>query len=291
MSYIVSPFTPVFWKPTTDMFGAKSKYVQTWAPTDKILVQCIQLTASAPIAGADGNVPALYLKNLETGSVTSLAWQSWAMNSWATVKWRVITSLSAGIYALLLGSTESEPFCVTNVADYIERTSLIQYSMVDNRRRIDTAFVVNGERQFFDFRVPGGFMDNGWSFGVDNEQFTTSLYDSIDVHAHELTQKTFTLGGSEGVPSWYAELLNRLLTCSYVYVDGVRYSRHESDVPEIANEMEDLRSYIYTQVLQQVRFLVPEIEDANMLRLRRVGDVQDDYRVSELDGETVNRMI
>ena len=290
MSYIVSPFTPVFWKPTTDPFGAKSKYVQTWAQTDKILVQCIQLTSSAPIAGVDGDVPALSLKNLETGSVTSLAWQSWAMNSWATVKWCEVTSLSTGIYALMLGSVESEPFCVTDVDDYIERTSLIQYSMVDNRTRLDTAFVVDGERQFFDFRVPGGFMDNGWSFGVDNEQFTTSMYDSIDVHAHELTLKTFTLGGSEGVPS-YAELLNRLLTCSYVYVDGVRYSRHESDVPEIAGEMEDLRSYIYTQVLQQVKYLVPEIEDANMIRLRRVGDVQDDYRVSDIDGETVNRMI
>ena len=291
MSYIVSPFTPVFWKPTADKFGAKTQYVQTWAQTDRILVQCIQLGDGAPIVGKDGNVPSLSLKDMSTGNVSLLAWQSWALNEWATVKWCVITALQVGIYSLLLGDSESEPFCVSDEQDILNQTCLLQYSSKDNRQRMDAAFVVNGVRQFFDFRIPGGFIDNGWTFGVDNEQFTTGLYDTVDVHAHELVQKTLTLGNSEGVPVWFADLLNRLLTCTYVYVDQVRFSRHESDVPEIVSEMEGLRSYVFTQTLQQVVNLMPDVEAANIVRLRRVGEVQDDYRVAEIEGETVNRIV
>ena len=33
---IISPFTPLFFSPSTDKFGAKSKYVQLFARTDRI---------------------------------------------------------------------------------------------------------------------------------------------------------------------------------------------------------------------------------------------------------------
>lgn len=292
MSYKISPFTPVFWHPTTDKFGAKSKYTQTWKATDRILVQVLQLTSSAPIAGDyDGNAPTLRVKNVETGSTWTENWSSWSMNDWCTVKTWVMTGWSPGIYVMLLGDMESEPFCITAETELLDQTTLIQYSMIDNRRRMDTAFVVNGTRQFFDFRVPGGFKDDNWAFGVDNAQFTTSLYDTVDVHSHEMLMKTFTLGNSEGCPVWFADLLNRLLTCTYVYFDGVRYSRHESDVPEVNAEMEDLRSYIFTQTVQRVINLQPAVENANALRLRRVGEEEDDYRIADVEGETMNRMV
>ncbi len=35
------------------------------------------------------------------------------------------------------------------------------------------------------------------------------------------------MGGQEGVPVHFAEMLNRLLTRSYVYFDGVRYARKD----------------------------------------------------------------
>ena len=48
---IISPFTPLFFSPSTDKFGAKSKYVQLFARTDRIFVELI-LTAKEqePIA-------------------------------------------------------------------------------------------------------------------------------------------------------------------------------------------------------------------------------------------------
>ena len=38
---IISPFTPLFFSPSTDKFGAKSKYVQLFARTDRIFVELI----------------------------------------------------------------------------------------------------------------------------------------------------------------------------------------------------------------------------------------------------------
>lgn len=77
-----------------------------------------------------------------------------------------------------------------------------------------------GMQYFFDFRVPGGFKDGGWTFGVDNEQFITSDEDIVELYSHEYTTMLFTLGNAMGCPVWFAELLNRVLCCNYVYSMG-----------------------------------------------------------------------
>ena len=259
------------------MFGMESKCVQTWAPSDHILVEVLSFSDDYGLSGVEGSVPALYVNNLESGARYAQNWKTWAMNSDVTVYWSIISGLLPGIYSLTLG-VDSEPFCVSDDVSILEQTTLIQYSMVDNRRRLDGVFLIGGVRNFFDFRVHGGFKDDNWVFGVDNEQFTNHLYDVLDVYSHEQIVKTFTMGGSIGCPIWFGELLNRLLTCSYVYFDGVRYSRHEADVPEVAQELEGLRSYVMTQNLQKVMNLDPAVERANALRLRRVGQVSDDFR-------------
>ena len=93
--------------------------------------------------------------------------------------------------------------------------------------------------------------------------------------------KALTLGNSDGCPVWFADLLNRLLCCNYVYVDGERFTRNESDVPEMNAEVEGLRSYIFTQGLRKVINLDPNIENTNLLVLRRVVHNSNDlYRVS-----------
>ena len=53
---IISPFTPLFFSPSTDKFGAKSKYVQLFARTDRIFVELI-LTAKE-------QEPIVYINNL-----------------------------------------------------------------------------------------------------------------------------------------------------------------------------------------------------------------------------------
>lgn len=262
--YIISPFTPLFFVPTTERSGARSKYVQTFSPSDRILVEVIR-------SGQD-TVPVLplYVCDLLNDSRRVQRWKIWSVNSSTTLLWSAIQGLAPGIYNVSFDTYESEPFCVTDDDLLLAQTTLLQYSMRDNRQRDDAVFVIDGMRNFFDWRIPGGLKDDGWSFGVDNEQFTSSAYDVVDVYSREVTIKTLTLGNSQGCPIWYGDLLNRVLSCTYVYVDGVRYCRHDSSVPEVNTTIEGLRSYIFKQQLQRVMLLDPTVESQNQLRLRRI---------------------
>ena len=78
------------------------------------------------------------------------------------------------------------------------------------------------------------------------------------------------LGGPVGVPVWYGELLNRVLTCPYVYFDAVRYMRNESEVPSMNTIVEGLDSFVFTQSLRKSSLADKTIEEANQVAIRRV---------------------
>lgn len=96
----------------------------------------------------------------------------------------------------------------------------------------------------------------------------------------------FTLGMSEGCPVWFAELLNRLLTCDYVYFDGVRFARKEASVPETNAVMDGLNSFVFTQNLQKVVNIDPKLTLEHQAIMRRVDTTN--YRAVN---ETNNRLI
>lgn len=257
---ILSPFTPLFFiSHKTD--GLKSDYVQTFATSDRILIELIG-------EASDNIVGQVYLEP-EHKPLFSIEWSGWAVNSKTYLRFAALR-LSPGLYSLgLSGFGQSEPFMVTDDDAILNKTTLIQYSMRNNRQRNDALFFIDGMQYFFDFRVHGGFKDSNWSFGIDNEQFVTPHADISQLYGMESTQKKFTLGTSSGVPVWFGEMLNRILVCSHVYFDGVKYSRKESDVPEISQQIEGLNSFIFTQTLQQAVNLDPVVENSNQLRIRR----------------------
>ena len=211
------------------------------------------------------------------------------MNANTTLYFIELQGMDEGMYSAIIGSRESEVFAVTSDEAVLQDTVLLQYSNHDNRQRNDAVFWIDGMQRFFDFRIPGGFKDDNWTFTVNNEQFVTSDNDRIDLFGQECTVKALTIGNSDGCPVWFADLVNRLLCCNYVYVDKVRYSRNESEVPEMNAEVEGLRSYIFTQGLQRVVNLNPSIESRNLLIMRRTDD--DDYRVSTIESETFNLIV
>lgn len=259
--YAVSPFTPIFFKPTSDQFGVGSKYMQIFAPTDQILVEIIAVSEYRTITGK--------IVDLANNGVKEIAWDVWGMNDTETLYFNVITDLACGIYCLDVNGLLSEPFQVTDDERELAETMLIQYSMRDNRQRKDGVFWIADKQYFFDFRAPGGFKDTDWTFGVNNEQFTTLDEDIVDLFSIETTQKTFTLGNTLGCPIWYADLLNRIMSCSYVYFDGERYVRKDGSVPELTQEVENLKSYVFKLVLQEVKH-VDKIESDNLIKIRRV---------------------
>ena len=268
--YRISPFTPIFFSPSGDKHGVKSLPVQVFSRTDRILIEIIATWEnSAP--------PTLIIRDIHQGDEYEYHWKSWAMNDSTALYFIELQGMDEGMYTAAIGSQVSEVFTVIADETILQDTVLLQYSNRDNKQRNDVVFWIDGMQRFFDFRIPGGFKDDNWTFNVNNEQFTTSVNDTIDLYGHETTVKALTIGNSEGCPVWFAELVNRLLCCNYVYVDEVRYTRNESEVPEMNIEVEGQKAYIFTQGLQRVVNLNPRLEERNLIILRRV--VDDNYRM------------
>lgn len=274
---IVSPFTPLFFI-SRKADGIESDYIQMFATTDRILLQLLgpkdEISAAQVLTEPGGKL--LY----------QIYFNTWDINSNTRLRFASI-SLSPGLYSVnIMGVGRSEVFRVTDNARLLEKTTLIQYSMKNNRQRNDAVFFINGMQYFFDFRVPGGFKDSNWTFAVESEQFVTPQADISQLFGLESTQKRFTLGGSMGVPVWFGEMLNRILICSHVYFDGVKYSRKEANVPELTVQLEGLNSFVFNQTLQQSTNLDPVIEQNNHAAMRRVDDTN--YRSIS---STINRLI
>lgn len=267
---IISPFTPLFFSPSTDKFGAKSKYVQIFAQTDRIFIELFSAKGERE--------PVCFINNLVTGVSVPIVLSSWDMNDEKIVYFYTISLLSCGYYNVSINGNASEVFKVTDDERELSETTLIQYSMKDNKQRLDAVWWIDGMQYFFDFRVPGGFKDGGWAFGVDNEQFVTSDEDIVELFSHEYTTQIFTLGNAIGCPVWFADLFNRILCCNYVYFDGIRYAREESNVPELNQQIEGLKSFVFNQMLQKVKTINPVLEWDNQVSIRRIQS--DSYRKS-----------
>lgn len=275
---LISPFTPLFFGINRKADGIKSPYTQVFAPTDQILIEAIcepnEETGDWTLYTEPGHVP---LQNIE--------YSIWAMNDKTELQFAVL-SPSPGQYTVQIGEVECEVFRVTDNPVELMNTTLIQYSMKDNRQRNDGVFFIDGMQRFFDFRVPGGFKDSNWSFAVEAEQFITPSSDIVQLYSLDSTQKKFTLGNSEGCPIWFAELLNRLLCCDYVYFDGERYVRKDTSAPETTVLLDGINSFVFTQSLQKVVNLDPKLTLEHQAIMRRIDDTN--YRTVN---ETVNRII
>ena len=261
----ISPFTPLHFREANESDGLPSRYIQTWAPTDQIMIQVIaEVGDTAPVAT---------LNDAHTGaSLGAIEFMEWQMNTSKLVFFAVLSGMSLGHYTVTIDGKTSEEFRVTDDASMLERTTLIQYRYKDNKQRDDVVSLIDHVIYFFDFRVPGGFKDGGWQFGVSNEQFSTQREDVVELFANEYTMKTFTMGNALGVPVWFAEHLNRLLTCSYVYFNGDRYTRSDTETPQIQSLVDGLDSFVFTQLLRKAQVLDAKMESVNQTVLRRIAD-------------------
>ncbi|MCM1139698.1 MAG: hypothetical protein NC453_14110 [Muribaculum sp.] len=262
----ISPFTPLFFD-LSKADGIESDYIQTFSTTDKILLELI--------CGKNESCIVQILDGITLAPLQQVSLTAWAMNDTTTLRFTVL-SFNPGLYIINVSGKRCEPFRVTDNPLELENTTLIQYSMKNNKQRNDAVFFINRMQYFFDWRVPGGFKDSDWTFGVENEQFVTDTADIMQLYALDSIQQKFTLGNSQGCPVWFAALLNRLLCCTYVYFDGVRYARKESSTPEMNVQLEGVNSFVFTQNLQRVINLDPVIEERNHLIMRRVNNT--DYR-------------
>lgn len=270
---IISPFTPLFFHEAKSD-GLASDYVQIFAPSDQILIEVFTLPDEECQAGVYDSATKELLFEIN--------WNSWNVN--ADVKLLFTTlSLSRGGYYIKIGTKQCLPFKVTND---LKNSVLIQYSSDSNRHRKDAIFFVDGMQRFFDFRVHGGFKDANWIFGVDSESFVDSDANVVSLYAKESLQRKFTLGTSRGCPVWLGDLLNRLMCCTYVYIDGERYVRKDASVPEITTVQEGVNSFVFNLTMQKVADGDCATELHNQALLRRIGS--DSYRTIDNDTLLIN---
>lgn len=247
---ILSPFNPIFFLGDRRSPGIECPYTQLFGCDDTILIEVIRTADETPCA--------VTLVNAETGEdVMDLARRTISIGSGEYADCYDMSGVPDGFYFLAIGDEESETFRVTSDPEMLRYTCLIEYSPAENKARRDVIGTANGERIYFSFRIPGGFKDNGWSFSVENEQFVTQLSDIVELYGMESCQYILTMGHSEGVPIWFGDLLNRLLTCKYVYIDGKRYARSESSVPEKEQTIDGTNSFVFTQKLQRINNIEP----------------------------------
>ena len=264
---IISPFTPLFFD-TYSKFRISSRYVQVFSPDDTIVIQVI-------VNNADEK-PSLVLKNEITGYEISLVWNVRNINQNTVLCFYNLKGLNEGFYKILIGNKESDVFNITSDSEKLNLTTLIKYTMSDNRSRNDAIWSVDDKTVYFSFRAPGGFKDDGWTFSVDNEQFTSANGNITELYAKDIVNKTFTLGTVIGCPIYYAALLNRILCCSYVYFDNVRCARVDNNVPEKTKLIDSVDSYIFN-------ILIRQYETSNIIdekfKIRAVNDAT--YRIVE----------
>lgn len=130
----ISPFTPLFFNPSDDIFGIQSKYVQKFAPSDQIFIEVIAFSEKGEPTGC--------MINVITGDKTPVTWGKWEMTDGIILYYCNMTGLSTGYYEFQLNGISSELFEVTDDEFKLSHTTLIQYSMKDNKQRTDRKSVV-----------------------------------------------------------------------------------------------------------------------------------------------------
>lgn len=250
---IVSPFSPIFFLGARKTDGTECPYVQIFSRADDVALQVIRAsdeTKKVPvvvdaISGTQNNA---FMSDTYSFGAQRIDHFHFNAND---------AQLANGYYYVRIGDEESEVFHITDNAYALKDSVLVEYCYGTNRRRLDVLGINGGTRLYFSFRIPGGFKDGGRAYSVDNEQFVTQTADIIEIYSIESIQQTLTIGSNEGAPIWFGDLLNRLLTCKYVYIDKQRYVRYQSSVPEFEQPLATVNSFIFTQKLQKINHIEP----------------------------------
>ncbi|GFI14063.1 hypothetical protein IMSAGC008_01613 [Muribaculaceae bacterium] len=251
---IISPFNSIFFIGHRKCSGIASRYIQTFASTDRVLIQIIR-------ASGEQQRPVVVVDEATGVTAKTLVMGTKAMSNGSYVDYCYMEDLADGLYHINVDDLDSIPFRVTSDSKILDSTVLIKYCVGNNLRRTDVLGILNSAPLYFSFRVPGGFVDDGVSFTVDNEQFITAEADIVELYSLENYQKKLMVGYSYGVPIWFGALLNKLLTCQYVYIDGVRHVRFESSVPQKEQVLIGHNSFVFSQMLQEVLYNKHFIDD------------------------------
>lgn len=226
----VGDVCPLFFSPIKNKFGLEMDYVQRFHTSDKIHIQ-VFASASEEVS--------VTLNNLVAETSTHVSLSTYNQNDNVLMYYAVLSGLDDAKYTVTVNGNASEPFEVCSSDIILEETTLIRYSHKSNNSAFDNIFWINDTQQVFEFRVEAGFKPEGYSSHISNEQYRNQMQEIEELYAVPYDVYTLTIGSSKGVPYWFAKHLNRILCLSMVEINGTKYVRSESSVPEMTQVIED----------------------------------------------------
>lgn len=237
----VGDVCPLFFSPVKDKFGLDMDYIQKFHASDKIHIQ-VFTNASEEVSAS--------LNNLSAGNSTPISLSTYNHNDNVVMYYAILRDLEDAVYTVTINEYTSEPFIVCSSDDLLEETVLIRYSHKSNNSAFDNIFWVDDIQQVFNFRVEAGFKPGGYSPRIDNEQYRNQMQEIEELYAVPYDVYNLTIGNSSGVPYWFAKHINRILCLSMVEIDGTRYVRSESSVPEMTQVIEDSQLFHINMALE-----------------------------------------
>ena len=237
----VGDVCPLFFSPVKDKFGLDMDYIQKFHASDKIHIQ-VFTNASEEVSAS--------LNNLAAGNSAPISLSTYNHNDNVVMYYAILRDLEDAVYTVTINEYTSEPFIVCSSDDLLEETVLIRYSHKSNNSAFDNIFWVDDIQQVFNFRVEAGFKPGGYSPRIDNEQYRNQMQEIEELYAVPYDVYNLTIGNSNGVPYWFAKHINRILCLSMVEIDGTRYVRSESSVPEMTQVIEDSQLFHINMALE-----------------------------------------
>lgn len=243
----ISDLCPIFFNQQKYKF-APEEYVQRFHYTDKVVIE---------VLGAPWETFEVTLNNPD-GSARRIPFAHYDLNDEERASYCIISGLNDGLYTVTanLGGEikKSEPFLFCSSELLLEETCLVKYSHDNNNHpKFDTVFWFGDMQLYFEFRVEAGFKPSGTIFKVDAEQFRNQYQGIEELYSVPYESNTLTIGNSWGLPIWVGKLFNNLLSVRHVFINGVRYKRSESSVPEISPVMEGEERFFFTVALEIAR--------------------------------------
>lgn len=223
----LSALCPVSFAPVAGGVGMQRDYIQKFATGDRIYIQ---------LHGDAGKSLTIELHNAIARVIVSSGKMSeYEMVSSGAVYETVLTPV-AGVYYVTIkdgaDSLKSNFFEVSANERDLQHLAIIDYGFSTNGNLFNTRFVGDSSEYRFRFRVEGGFLADSDTPGLENEFFRNQLQQPEQLYQYPYVKSRLTIGNATGVPQWVGTLLNNILCCGKVSIDGIEYVRSESSVPE-----------------------------------------------------------
>lgn len=236
----IADICPLIFNPIINHNKLDIDYIQKFYVTDTILLQ------------AFGDETSFILKNLTDNTQQSITWNSYLYNETESVKYYGFTGLEDGIYSVIIGELESEPFEISSSSMLLDSTMLIKYSHKDNSTsHFDNIFWFGETQQIFELRIEGGITYN--SAEISNEQFRNQLQEIVELYSVPYDTYLLSMGDASGIPYWFAQMLNRILSLSKIEINEINYVRSGNSKIEISIVSDD--SQLYTLSVQVERLI------------------------------------